>query len=224
MIDQNQRDVAGDYVLGLLEGEERTAFEMAMAADFELAALVQNIAAQLTALDRTARPEPVPETLWTKVASGIDRGTSRRQMWGQRWYAVAASVVLAAGIGFLAGRFSAPVLSQPVVVAVLMTDGSAPGAIIEAFADNRVHIVPLEDFVIPEGKILEVWTKWDETVGPVSLGQLSRAADVVLQGPSQPRPATGQLYEITLEDAPRSASGRPTGPILVKGLASTPPA
>jgi anti-sigma-K factor RskA len=47
---------------------------------------------------------------------------------------------------------------------------------------------------------------------------------VILQGPQQPLPAGGQLYEITLEDAPRSATGRPTGPILVKGFATIPPA
>jgi anti-sigma-K factor RskA len=226
MIERAQQELAGDYVLGLLTDSEREQFEAAMAADAELAAHVQRLAGQFAALDRTARPEPVPAGLWDRVASRIGPAPVRAQPATRAlppWVAVAASLVIAVGIGFAAGRFSAPVQTQPVVVAVLMTDSSAPGAIIEAFADNRVHVVPLDDFVVPEGKVLEVWTKWDETVGPVSLGQLSRAMDAVLEGPSQPVPAGGQLYEITLEDAPRSPTGRPTGPILAKGFAAAPP-
>jgi anti-sigma-K factor RskA len=227
MIERAQLELAGDYVLGLLDPTERRQFEAAMAADAELAAHVQALEARFAALDRTARPEPVPEGLWARIAAEVDGSGARVRPPARRlpaWLAVAASLVVAVGIGFAAGRFSAPVQSRPVVVAVLMTDGAAPGAIIEAFADNRVHVVPLEDFVVPEGKVLEVWTKWDETVGPVSLGQLSRAMDAVLDGPAQPVPAGGQLYEITLEDAPRSPTGKPTGPILVKGFAAAPPA
>lgn len=85
-----------------------------------------------------------------------------------------------------------------------------------------MRLVPLEDFEVPEGRVLQVWTLPDAETGPVSLGTLEGAADVRLAGPNLPLPADGQLYEITLEPAPGSPTGRPTGPILVKGFAKPP--
>ena len=41
-------------------------------------------------------------------------------------------------------------------------------------------------------------------------------------GARLPEPKAGQLYEITLEPAPGSPTGRPTGPILVTGFARYP--
>ncbi|WP_407815360.1 anti-sigma factor domain-containing protein, partial [Staphylococcus aureus] len=43
-----------------------------------------------------------------------------------------------------------------------------------------------------------------------------------LDGPALPTPRDNQLYEITLEQAGGSPTGRPTGPILAKGLAKFP--
>ena len=54
------------------------------------------------------------------------------------------------------------------------------------------------------------------------LGTFSDPRTVNLTGPELPEPASGQLYEITLEPAPGSPTGRPTGPILVKGFVRPP--
>ena len=106
------------------------------------------------------------------------------------------------------------------VVAVLLDpDTNSPGAVVEAFANDRVRIVPLSDIPIPEGRILQVWTLPDAETGPVSLGLMPQAQLTSLLGPDLPRPQPRQLYEITLEPAGGSPTGRPTGPILYKGFA-----
>jgi anti-sigma-K factor RskA len=52
-------------------------------------------------------------------------------------------------------------------------------------------------------------------------GVLPRAEQRRLaQGTDLPMPIESQLYEITLEPATGSPTGRPTGPILYKGLAT----
>jgi anti-sigma-K factor RskA len=74
---------------------------------------------------------------------------------------------------------------------------------------------------VPAGKALEVWTLYDKARGPVSLGLIDRAQRARFQTASLPaRP--DQLYEITLEPSTGSPIGRPTGPVLMKGLASVP--
>ena len=136
--------------------------------------------------------------------------------------AVAAGLLASVGAGYVGGRLTAP-QAEPVVVVVLAGEDNLPRAVVEAYADDAVRIVPLADLPVPAGKTLEVWTLYDRAVGPVSLGTIDKARAVTLRGPDLPRPQADQLYEITLEDAPRSAVGRPTGPILAKGLAVRPP-
>jgi len=110
---------------------------------------------------------------------------------------------------------------RPVAVAVLQGDDATPGAIIEAFADGSVRLVPLRAIDVPPGRALQVWTLWDRARGPVPLGVMPRAEQRRLaRGDNLPMPIDKQLYEITLEPASGSPTGRPTGPVLYKGLAT----
>lgn len=236
---------AGDYVLGLMEEAERLRAEADMATDAEFRAAVDLLSNRMAALDDTAGRDPVPEGMWAAIdarlgetdadaataASSAGRSLSsapvvdlaaRRRQTAWRPALMAASIAAALGIGYLAGTTFSP-RPQPVVVVVLDTPDAVPGAIFEAFADDTVRIVPLQDFAVPEGKTLQVWTLYDPAVGPVSLGTLPSAVPAVLRGPDQPLPRADQLYEITLEPAPGSPTGKPTGPILVKGFATRPP-
>lgn len=230
MTREEKLERAGDYALGLLEGAERQTFEAEMAQDPELAAMASGLAEKLQRLDDTALMEASPE-LWARVAERIGvtsqlppvaaNTNAARTM--PRWATLAASVLVALGVGYFGGQALTPTTAKPVMVAVLVNESDlSPGAIVEAFGDDSVRIVPLVDFTVPEGRVLQVWTLPDLDTGPVSLGTLGAAADMRLRGPDLPLPADGQLYEITLEPAPGSPTGRPTGPILVKGFAKAP--
>jgi anti-sigma-K factor RskA len=237
MTREEKLEAAGLYVLGVMEDGERATFERDMGADPELAGMVDRLAAEVEALDDTATAEAVPERLWSAIDARLgakddpDAGENGRVLpfapparrSPLAGLAMAASVMVAAGIGFVAGSATGPEAPAPTVIAVLINEAdSMPGAIVEAFADDSVRIVPLEQFEVPEGRILEVWTLPDPETEPVSLGTFPTAGDVRLEGPDLPPPQDGQLYEITLEPAPGSPTGRPTGPILVKGFAKPP--
>lgn len=232
MMGPEMRELAGDYVLGLLEGAERAAFEAELQRDPTLAHLVDRLALQMQALDDTASG-PVDPALWDSIEARLDEpaqagpaGPAANDNAGAgfgRWLSLAASVIVGLGVGYMASALNRPDPPQPRVIAVLLdASDSSPAAIIEAFGDDSVHLVALEDFEVPEGSVLQVWTKPDENIGPVSLGTLANARDVLLRGPELPLPVDGQLYEITLEPSPGSPTGRPTGPILVKGFAKAP--
>jgi anti-sigma-K factor RskA len=130
--------------------------------------------------------------------------------------ATAAAIVLAVGLGRLA---LAP--PPPTFVAVLLAETGEVGAVVHVFADGTAELLPLEDVTVPSGRALEVWTKWSDERGPVSIGLLDRPRTVRLSTGGLPETRPEQLFEITLEPATGSPTGRPTGPILFKGTAAT---
>lgn len=227
-----EMEKAGEYVLGLLDEADSLAFEAVMARDPAIAAAVRRLRTQFHSLDDTSLPLPPNPELWLRIDGQLDAKSSpastvvplsRRPLKSRSWapLAMAASLVAALVVGYLVGGTNGT--PQPIMIAVLVDEASAtPGAIVEAFADDSVRLVPLDRFDVPEGKILQVWTLPDAETGPVSLGTFTDPTTIKLNGPDLPAPASGQLYEITLEPAPGSPTGRPTGPILVKGFARVP--
>lgn len=229
MTREEKMALAGDYVLGLLDDGERASFEAMARNDEELSSLRLALAESMSALDDTAGSADYDPALWRRIEQRLDGPADnvvplapRRSTRARHWLPLAASVVVALGVGYFAGRIDRP-SERPAVIAIMLNEGDGrPAVIVEAFADDSVRLVPLENFVAPEGKVLQLWTLPDVATGPVSLGTLSATQDVRLMGPNLPAPKDGQLYEITLEPAPGSPTGRPTGPILVKGLARLP--
>jgi anti-sigma-K factor RskA len=130
---------------------------------------------------------------------------------------LAATLLLAIGLTW--ALLSRP---EPVVIAVLLNASGEPQAVVEDFGNEQATIRLLADFPVPEGKTLQVWTLPSQDMGPISLGLLDDRQSATLHGPTLPQPRNEQLYEITLEQSGGSPTGRPTGPILVKGYGRIP--
>jgi anti-sigma-K factor RskA len=110
---------------------------------------------------------------------------------------------------------------KPVYVAVLVNDTTKEaGAIVNAFSNGRVELIPLRPIEVPAGRTLQVWTLWDRAVGPKSIGVTGQSRTLQLDLEALPETVQDQLFEITLEPEGGSPIGRPTGPILFKGNAA----
>ncbi len=240
--------LAAEFALGLLEGADLEDAERLYETDEAFRFEVDMLAGRLSSLDETAGRETPSSSLWSRIEGAIAAepaakpsvaigtphprrvpaalpkraGRGAYSFGGARGAAMAAGLAAALAVGYAGAILTTPT-PEPVVVVVLSDENNVPGAFVEAYADDAVRIVPLAEFNVPQGKTLEVWTLYDREVGPVSLGTFDRPQEIRLTGPDQPVPQPAQLYEITLEDAPGSPIGRPTGPILVKGLAVRPP-
>jgi anti-sigma-K factor RskA len=124
-------------------------------------------------------------------------------------------MLLAVGLPAYLGRGE-----RPVYVAVLQGDANQPAAVVHAFADGRAEFIPLQAVDVPRGRSLEVWTIADQAQGLVSIGVLDRARTIRLDLGSLPRPGANQLFAISLEPERGSPTGKPTGPVLMKGVTS----
>lgn len=224
--------LAGEYVLGVLDGAGRDAFERRLAREAALRSHVAFWQERFAELDAGIAPKDVPPALWSKIEAQLGgRQLSRdarpgfaERLWtslgfwrGASFAGAAASLILAISIGLLAGRAAPP----PRIVAVMLTPDGVPGAIAEVFNDGRISVVPIHDFPVPKGKTLQVWTLWDKDKGPISVGLIERTRHALFHRADLP---TGQqqLYEITLEPEGGSPTGLPTGPVLVKGHGALP--
>lgn len=233
--------LAGEYVLGLLDGADLAAAEGRYAMDRDFAASVEAWRRHFAAIDAVATPIAPPAELWTRIEAGLDTApaavgaaTTRRGaapaapgsrladwwnslfVWRGAAFAGALATLLLA-IGFVGALDRAK--RQPLMVAVLLTDANVAAAVVNTFADGRVEMLPLQSIDVPAGKALEIWTLWDRAVGPRSVGLIERARSTPLRLDNLPL-GNGQLFEITLEPATGSPTGRPTGPIVAKGTTS----
>lgn len=239
---QGERDaLAGEYVLGLIEGADRVAFEQQLESDTELAATVESWRRHFAGIDATATPLAPSPALWSRIEAELavltenaaparavttaqrkatPSASSRLSAWwnslfiwrGAAFAGALAAILLAIGLNGALDRAR----RQPVMVAVLLTEASVAAAVVNTFADGRVEMVPLQAIHVPEGKALEIWTLWDRTVGPRSVGLIERARTTPLRLDQLPL-GKDQLFEITLEPVTGSPTGRPTGPIVAKG-------
>jgi len=230
--------LADEYVLGLLDPADHARVETLIESDPALRAAIAASRERFLALDMSAAPAELSPGLWTRIESGIaqpgapisddeglpvsDGPTSPANDNISRWRftaltAMAASLLLAISLGW--NMLNAP---EPKVIAVLLDATGTPLALVEDYGNAQARVTPLVDFPVPEGRTMQVWTLPSKEMGPVSLGLLASSQMAVLDGPVLPAPHEDQLYEITIEQAGGSPTGRPTGPILVKGFAKTP--
>ena len=227
--------IADEYVLGLLEPEDDRAVEAALDDNEELRTAVAASRERFLALDLAVDETPFDAGLWDRIETelpehrkmhvGVDikpppapSNDNRASIWRRTAVAsIAASLLLAAGLGWSLTRNV-----DPIVVAILLNDAGEPQAIVEDFSNEQASIRLLADFAVPEGKTMQVWTLPNREMGPVSLGLLDQRRSATLHKPALPEPKDAQLYEITLEQSGGSPTGRPTGPILVKGFAKIP--
>lgn len=224
--------LAGEYVLGVLDGAERDAFERRIAREPGLREDVAYWQDRFADLDLGVMPKDVPAALWPKIEAALGgkamaqaEGPSfSERLWlslgfwrGASFAGALASVILAISVGLLAGRAT----PTPQIVAVMLTPDGTPGAIAEVFYDGRIRVVPVRDFNVPKGQTMQVWTKPDPKKGPVSVGLIDRTRQALFHRADLPA-TQEQLYEITLEPEGGSPTGLPTGPVLVKGFGALP--
>ena len=245
-LNEDDHAFAADYVTGLLDASEEALAEARVAAEPDFAAAVEAWRTRLSAFDasvETASPSP---QLWSRITDTIKPeaviplpGARAAVRGATLWESLAfwrlagiggafATLIFAfIAIGALAtskqlrNDLTALAQRKPVYVAVLVNDATKEtGAVVNAFSNGRIEVIPLRPIDVPAGRTLQVWTLWDRAVGPKLLGTSGQSRTLQLDLGDLPDTIADQLFEITLEPEGGSPIGRPTGPILYKGNAA----
>lgn len=227
--------LAGEYVLGLANPSDAARLERRMAGDPAFAEAVADWRRRFEGLDTTAPAVTPSPDLWARIeATRLGQETRPNvamrpvSAWSTLWNSLAlwrpaglagalASLVL--GIALLLRIATGP--ETPQLVAVLSAPDGRAAAVVNAYANGTVQLIPLDAIPVPEGRVLEVWTLQTREQGPVSLARMDKARTIRLDLKGLSPAQVGHLFEITLEPPGGSPTGKPTGPVLMKGLAST---
>jgi anti-sigma-K factor RskA len=227
MTPQEKETLIADYVLGTLDGDAHAQAERLMLTDAAFARDVEQWRVRLADFDRTAEIMAPPEALWTRIDSELARPAAAPSSPGRlaafwnslpAWRAIGLAaagiaVALTVGLGFAVREAQ----RTPQMIAILV-NGDQAGAVVHVFNDGRATLLPLTSIAVPSDRSLQVWTLPSRERGPVSVGLMEQAKTLALSLKDVPAPGANQLFEITLEPKGGSPTGRPTGPILFKGL------
>ena len=235
--DDDRDALAAEYVLGLLRDAEAVEAERRLADDADFAQAVADWRRRLADLDMTAAPQPVGPALWTRIAGSLALASAApvapamrtaprpeqpgflSQLWDSLgfWRGLSAAAVAAAAALVVVFGLGPPREDQPAFVAVLLTDAGRPGAVMHAYADGRVTVIPLEVAPIPQGRTLQLWSISTASPSPVAIGLMDQVRTIRLD---QRRLSPAQIratFAISVEPAGGSPTGLPTGPVVMQG-------
>ena len=221
----DERDaLAGEYVLGTLSAEQRAAVAAQLPTDPALAQAVAAWERRLLPLAALAEPVAPPPRLWRRIEDSLALNPPA-PWWRVGWNSLALWRGLAVSGMAAAALMAAVLVNQPpadaprFLVVLVAPQDKAPGWVVQASSTRAVSLIPLATMEVPADKALEFWTKADDWNAPVSLGLVKPGQRIQVPLDKLPALQPNQLFELTLEPATGSPTGRPTGPIQFIGRA-----
>ncbi|MFJ3468759.1 anti-sigma factor domain-containing protein [Pseudomonas sp. NPDC090201] len=217
--------LAGEYVLGTLSPEQHADVTERLRTDAALRAAVDAWEVRLLDLTELATPVPPSARLWGRIQRSLDEFAAapaqRQASWWQRlglWQGLSAAG-FAASLMLAFILLNAPAPTTQYLVVLVAPNSQAPGWVVQANDNRTIELLPLGQDSVPDGMALQFWTKGERWGAPVSLGLVKPGAPNRVPLQSLPPLEPDQLFELTLEKAGGSPTGRPTGPIQFIGRA-----
>lgn len=213
---------AAYYVMGAMDTDERRRFNEFLLQNDDARMAVAYWEDRLELLNQLPPPMEPSALVKLRIERSIDELSPRTQKPTVLWQklglwrlATAALLVLSVGLFML----REPVPSYIVVLTV--PGQTQPGWMLTSYDGTSVELKPLVATQVPEGKVLEFWTKaegWDK---PVSLGLVDPDRSLSTQLEELSAITPNQLFELTIEQQGGSPTGLPTGPVQYIGRAVT---
>jgi anti-sigma-K factor RskA len=238
--------LAAEHVIGLLEGEERGEADRLLATDPTFQSAVASWQVRFAELDEIAPLIAPGEALWRRITTSLRTGAAEepqivrsadptppvrrdprngiRALWRNLafWRAAGlvgalASLALAIGLVFMVQRSA----RTPVLVAVLLNEANQPAGVINTYRNGQAELIPFEGMQIPTGRAFEVWVIPGPNQNPISVGLVTAPRSVPLDLQRVRDLSPNNIFAISVEPPQGSPTGLPTGPVLLKGVATT---
>lgn len=226
--------LAGEYVLGVLEAEQRRAVQARIDAEPLFAQRVAEWERRLGPLATSIEPIDVPGYLWPRIRQQLG-WTSDERVRGGLWrslgfWRVLAALAAAAAIAAVVvrvPRFLTPqshlTAAQPGAepVTTLAHGNGTPAWLASVDAQRgTVLLVPVPAPPDARGRVPELWLI-PPGKSPLPLGLLSTNRSYTVNVPADLRAAltsAGAVLAVSLEPPGGAPHGVPTGPVIATGM------
>ena len=212
--------LAGEFVLGVLDAEQRRALQARIASDREFALKVADWESRLAPWLESIEPLEAPPRVWERVRADLGWRETRVSFWGSLRLWRAATVVslliavVAIGIVWTGRQPAAESVTQ------LSHDDGTPGWLASVdTAKGTVLVVPVPTAPDAQGRVPELWLI-PAGKAPRSLGRVWIDKTDTVSVPADVRAAlvAGSVLAVSLESASGIPHAAPTGPIVAKGV------
>jgi anti-sigma-K factor RskA len=227
--------LAGEFALGLLEGEERARAMRLLAADADFRNRVARWSGRFAPMLDEVESVPPPADLWARVAKAIaavqvqarPEGSNvvqlRRKINLWRGYSAAATAIAASLALFLVTRPDAPIPAPPVpreaLVATMSAEGSA-AKLVATFdpARDSLIVTPTAGVAPAPGHAHELWLiPADGKPRSMGLFVPGAARRMAVPAPMLAELKADVTLALSVEPEGGSPSGSPTGPVIAAG-------
>jgi anti-sigma-K factor RskA len=222
------RVLAGEFVLGVLDAGSRRAFAARLERDAALAREVAAWSARMAPLLAEIEPVAPPPGLWHRIRTrvGLDGEGTRALPWWDRlgfWRGLsgAALATMVATLAlWLSPRAPPPALPHPLASTATIVRGDGTAAFLAAIDEDActMMVMPLPGLAMPAGRVPEVWLIGGDGV-PRSLGIANVRNTRAMLVPAALREGVLSRQALAVSDEPRGGSptGRPTGTVIASG-------
>lgn len=208
--------LAAEYVLHLLDADDRRAFEARLPNEPQLRALVHQWEVHFAAMAGTVPDVPPPPRIRAAVldAVGASPRTPRHRSW--RGWAGLGGLALAglAALALVYTLLTEPDLSPAFRAELTSEDQSVILVASVIPATHEIVVDPLAG-TPPAGRVFELWLIAEGAAAPVSLGVLDPGGTTRIRVPDAIAPGV-RTGTIAISDEPPGGSptGAPTGTVL----------
>lgn len=210
--DPDQRNqMAGEYVLGTLEREDKARFEALLMVSHDAQREVEQWREHLDVLNDSLTPVAPPQQLW----KSIDQATRPKKsfsLWS--WQPLTAfSLVVLLAVGMIFQPFSQP---ENVYVYLIKDEQQDPGWVMNAsFKEDMLTIKCLKEVEMPDNTFYEAWLMIDGKE-PVTLGFLpgeEEGTRTMKLKPEWKKHLMDSEIVVTMEGPDGAPSGYQMGPL-----------
>lgn len=213
--------LAGEYVLGTLQGQERIEFEQRLQTDIALRGEVDAWYRRLDPMLDCIEPVTAPPGVWDRILDRVDPVDDKSQTAAGLWNSlnfwrnlgmVTATLVLVMGLNLLTAR--QPDMAMDGIMVVL-NDQSRPGWLVAAVdEDPYLRVNAVEPTPLPEGKVCQLWLE-DEQGNLHPLGILPHHGSMQMQLPAPP--GDQQRFKVSIESEDKLPKAAPSDEIVFEG-------
>ncbi|MEW7973649.1 MAG: anti-sigma factor [Candidatus Thiodiazotropha endolucinida] len=213
--------LAGEYVLGTLQGQERIEFEQRLQTDMQLQGEVDAWQRRLEPMLDSIEPVTPPKAVWDQIASRIDPIDTRVEATTGFWNSlnfwrslgmITATLVLVMGMTLMTTRQQDMAMDS---IMVVLNDQLKPGWLVGAVDnDPFLKVKAVEPTPLPQGKVCQLWLE-DELGHLHPLGILPHDGSMRMNLPAAL--SDRQRFKVSVESTDQLPKDRPSEEIVFEG-------